>query len=97
MDKSKLENLPLQELAQYLWDNRIEQLEINMNGGSFTWKPDWQEDTLSDLSKEIEGTCRQIFIDEVDWSEWAIDDEKAGEIFDKALAKHLAQKKEEER
>lgn len=38
------------------------------------------------LLKERErAICRQIFIDEVDWSEWGVSAKEAGETFDEAL------------
>lgn len=37
--------------------------------------------------EELVETCRQIFIKEVDWAEWAMSDEDAKLTFDEALIK----------
>lgn len=39
---------------------------------------------LTNKIKEERAICRKIFIDNVDWSEWGVSDEEAGEDFDEA-------------
>lgn len=43
--------------------------------------------TREEARKEERTICRKIYIDNVDWSEWAVSDEKAGELFDDARKK----------
>lgn len=45
------------------------------------------EFALEQQRKEIGEKCRQIFIEEVDWSEWGMDSDEAGEKFDEAFSK----------
>lgn len=42
---------------------------------------------LSKVRAEERQKCRQLFIDEVDWAEWGMDDKDAGGRFDEAINK----------
>jgi len=43
--------------------------------------------------KEEKELCKKIFINEVDWGEWAISDEEAGEDFENYHKKYLKEGK----
>lgn len=45
---------------------------------------EWHREELHHAKEEERKKCRQIFIDEVDWAEWGIDSDQAGEKFDEA-------------
>ena len=50
-------------------------------------------DSFNKGVEEERAICRQIYIGEVDWAEWAMSDEEAGEEFDEARA-NLSQLKD---
>lgn len=51
----------------------------------------WLNQTANEHDQRIReherSICRQIFIDEVDWAEWGMSDEDAGERFDEERTK----------
>jgi hypothetical protein len=48
---------------------------------------------VKEAREEEREICKKIYIDEVDWSEWAISDKEAGEDFDEERAKLAELKK----
>lgn len=42
---------------------------------------------LHSKEKELREKCRRIFIEKVDWAEWGMSEEDAGELFDKEINK----------
>jgi len=42
-------------------------------------------ETQQEARREVYEACREVFINEVDWSEWGVTDKEAGERFDEAL------------
>ena len=87
--KKELKELIQKTACQIGKDDSLEDKEGFLE---FVFKPFIQ----SLLDKQIEyerAICRQIFIDEVDWSEWGCSNEEAGEDFDLAR-KELTKLKE---
>jgi len=53
------------------------------------------KNTIATAIEERTKLCKQVYVEGVDWAEWAISDERAGQLFDEDLA-DLLNKKEKQ-